>query len=168
MQEPETSELLIGHDEREWAFEALAAHLKAGRLTTEEYGERAETLNAARTRGEVHALFTDLPLPGPRFEDAPGRPAPSAAPTAAFSGEVSPVPVPVDGTTAPATPADDPAPLTTRERWARASVPLGAAAAVGLSFTTGQWALMFLMPPLAYAAKSVLRGGRPRPHSRPR
>lgn len=60
-------ELRIGDTERDDALRALGDHLAGGRLDAEEYGDRAARVTAARTRGELTALFTDLPQPHPRL-----------------------------------------------------------------------------------------------------
>ncbi|MGK5638690.1 hypothetical protein ACSNOK_10325, partial [Streptomyces sp. URMC 126] len=39
-------------------------------------------------------------------------------------------------------------------------VPIGAAAAAGASFATGNWLFMFLAPPIAFAADRLSRRGR--------
>lgn len=57
--------LRIGHDERTAACAALDAHLQAGRLDADEYGERYAQANLARTADELAALFVDLPAPHP-------------------------------------------------------------------------------------------------------
>jgi hypothetical protein len=72
--------LRIGNAERESAYAALSAHLDAGRLDIEEYGERYGRAGVARTRPELEALFTDLPAPHPVFEAAP-QPSWATAPT---------------------------------------------------------------------------------------
>lgn len=72
-------ELRIGDEEREAAVSALGEHYAAGRLTKEEYDERAERAFAARTHAQLLPLFADLPRPaaapgGARGADrAPGR-----------------------------------------------------------------------------------------------
>jgi hypothetical protein len=68
----------IGDTEREQALAALGEHMSAGRLDIDEYGERSAKVTAARTRGELLELFTDLPAPKPTF-GAPA-PKPAAAP----------------------------------------------------------------------------------------
>jgi hypothetical protein len=57
-------ELRIGRREREAAVRLLAAHLTEGRLETGEYEHRVETTLGARTRGDLRAIFADLPPPG--------------------------------------------------------------------------------------------------------
>ncbi|MEV5508602.1 DUF1707 SHOCT-like domain-containing protein [Streptomyces orinoci] len=119
----------IGHQEREQATEALTEHSRAGRLTIDEYGERLAAVQSAVTRDEVLAVFGDLPEPRPFGQPSSG----------------SEVAVP-EGT-AP----------TTGERLRRAVLPLGGAAAVGLTAATGDWLFMLCVPPVAYAVKSALR-----------
>lgn len=66
-------ELRIGDGEREAAVRALGEHYAAGRLTKEEFDERADAALAARTRSVLWPLFHDLPHP------ARQRPAPAPA-----------------------------------------------------------------------------------------
>ncbi|QFZ23261.1 DUF1707 SHOCT-like domain-containing protein [Saccharothrix syringae] len=60
-------EIRIGDAEREQALELLGTHLGEGRLTVDEFGERSARVATARTRGDLLALFADLPAPRPRF-----------------------------------------------------------------------------------------------------
>jgi DUF1707 SHOCT-like domain len=57
----------ISDDEREQAVRMLGEHMSVGRLDVEEYGERTARATAAKTRGELTSLFTDLPDPRPTF-----------------------------------------------------------------------------------------------------
>ena len=57
----EPSELRIGTAERQDAVEALGEHFAKGRLDTEEFEERTAAAYGARTAGELHELFRDLP-----------------------------------------------------------------------------------------------------------
>jgi hypothetical protein len=41
--------------------------MSAGRLNIDEYGERSAQVSTAKTRGELRALFADLPPPHPQF-----------------------------------------------------------------------------------------------------
>ena len=68
---PARPPLRIGTRERESAVAALGAHLDAGRLDADEYGERYAQASLARVRPELEALFTDLPAPHPIFEATP-------------------------------------------------------------------------------------------------
>jgi Domain of unknown function (DUF1707) len=80
MSAPYSSEALrIGTTEREAAGRALDAHLQAGRLDAEEYGERYARAMSARTRADLRPLFADLPAPHPEFADERRRPAWSRA-----------------------------------------------------------------------------------------
>ncbi|HWN28956.1 MAG TPA: DUF1707 domain-containing protein [Actinomycetospora sp.] len=60
----------IGTAEREAAMAALDAHLEAGRLDPEEYGERSARVTEARTADELEPLFADLPEPRPHVGSA--------------------------------------------------------------------------------------------------
>jgi hypothetical protein len=71
-------ELRIGDGEREAAVGALGEHYAAGRLTKEEFDERADAAWAARTRSALWPLFTDLPQPAASTRVPP--PAPPVAP----------------------------------------------------------------------------------------
>lgn len=51
----------IGDAERDAAVESLQEHMSLGRLTSEEFDERMSKALQARTRGDVAALFADLP-----------------------------------------------------------------------------------------------------------
>lgn len=57
-------ELRIGDAERDAAVSALGEHYAAGRLTTQEYDERADRAWAARTGSDLASLFEDLPEEG--------------------------------------------------------------------------------------------------------
>ncbi|WP_395658582.1 DUF1707 domain-containing protein [Nocardioides sp.] len=58
--------LRIGDADRERAAAELGEHYVQGRLTTDEHAERLDRIWAARTRGELAPVFTDLPgRPGP-------------------------------------------------------------------------------------------------------
>ncbi|HEX6195135.1 MAG TPA: DUF1707 domain-containing protein [Jiangellaceae bacterium] len=52
----------IGDTERDAAISALADHYAAGRLTKDEYDERADRANAARFDDDLKPLFADLPV----------------------------------------------------------------------------------------------------------
>lgn len=55
----------VGTSERNSAMKALDAHLEAGRLGVEEYGERSAKAANATVASELTELFTDLPAPHP-------------------------------------------------------------------------------------------------------
>ena len=69
-QPPGRPELRIGDDERSAAIAALGEHYALGRLTQEEYDERAARAWSARTRSELEPLFADLPHPQPTVPHA--------------------------------------------------------------------------------------------------
>ena len=54
-------DIRIGDAEREAAAAALGEHYAAGRLTKQEYDDRADVVWGARTAMDLHPLFTDLP-----------------------------------------------------------------------------------------------------------
>lgn len=51
----------VGDAERDAAAAELREHFASGRLTQDEMSERLEQAFAAKTRGDLHALMTDLP-----------------------------------------------------------------------------------------------------------
>lgn len=65
-------DLRVGDAERDAALAALGEHFAVGRLTREEYDERAEAVWTARTRGDLAVLFADLP-DGSRRRATPAR-----------------------------------------------------------------------------------------------
>jgi Domain of unknown function (DUF1707) len=60
----------ISSAERDEAITTLGTHLTTGRLELAEYEERCGRAAAARTRGELEELFTDLPAPHPDLSSA--------------------------------------------------------------------------------------------------
>lgn len=66
--------LRIGTQEREDVIRILGDHFAAGRLPIEEYEQRVTVAIEAQTRGEVRALFHDLPAPYPPFMAPPPTP----------------------------------------------------------------------------------------------
>ncbi|NIH85500.1 DUF1707 SHOCT-like domain-containing protein [Amycolatopsis granulosa] len=70
-------DLRLSDAERTEAMDALSEHVRTGRLDIDEFGIRSAKVAAARTRGDLAPLFTDLPAPRPRVldvEPAPARP----------------------------------------------------------------------------------------------
>jgi hypothetical protein len=82
--------LRISDAEREAAVSALGEHFAAGRLTREEYDERADRAVKARTAAEVSPLFTDLPAPHP-YAAAPRATPPAPRPTGSWPAYRPPV-----------------------------------------------------------------------------
>jgi hypothetical protein len=64
------AEIRISNAERDEAVSALGVHMSTGRLELAEYEERCGVAAVARTRGELEALFTDLPAPHPDLSSA--------------------------------------------------------------------------------------------------
>lgn len=76
-------ELRVGDAERRAAMRALDAHLEAGRLDVEAYGDRSAAASVAVYRTDLAVLFVDLPAPHPVLPRRPGEPAvPLPAPVA--------------------------------------------------------------------------------------
>lgn len=123
MADVQPSQIRIGDTERESALSALSEHMSAGRLDIDEYGDRTARVAAAKTRGELLELFTDLPAPQPTF----GTPMPQHVPE----------------------PEQPPAlaqrNFAMRQRLAASAVPLAALVAVALYFMVHFW-LVFLIP----------------------
>jgi hypothetical protein len=63
-------EMRVSDAEREAATAELQEHFASGRLDQEELNERLAAAFAAKTRGELNALFTDLPSSGHGWSDA--------------------------------------------------------------------------------------------------
>jgi hypothetical protein len=70
---PETR-IRVGDTERYEAAGALGEHFATGRLDQQEYDDRVQAAYAARTRGDLQALFTDLPAPAPFRPTQPATP----------------------------------------------------------------------------------------------
>jgi hypothetical protein len=84
-------DIRIGDTERQQALEVLGEHMKAGRIDVEEYGERSAKITTAKTRGELMAMFHDLPDPRPQFGVPMAMfPQPSRAPVRTWEGMVIP------------------------------------------------------------------------------
>jgi hypothetical protein len=72
-------EIRVSDAEREAAASELREHFASGRLDQEELDERLSRALTAKTRGDLNALFTDLPANGHSWANAgapsgPGRP----------------------------------------------------------------------------------------------
>ena len=131
--ESQDADLRIADSEREAAMAVLGEHMSAGRLNIDEYGERSAQVSTAKTRGELRALFTDLPAPHPQFGTGlpnfgTGMPTPGAAPIPAPGQQVA-------------------APINRRPLHAVIAglVPVAALVAVGLFLLTHLW-FFFLIP----------------------
>jgi hypothetical protein len=130
--------LRISDLDREAALQALGEHMSVGRIDLDEYGDRSAQVTTVKTRGELAAIFEDLPQPHPRLGDAPAPVQPEA------STAVSPK------KTKPGEPmvwADRPL----AQRLTAAAVPLAWILGIVLFFATGQLWYWFLLP-LAFTA----------------
>jgi hypothetical protein len=66
------NDMRVGDAEREAAAAELREHYASGRLTLDELNERIDKAFAAKTRGDLNVLMTDLPSRRPA--GAPGTP----------------------------------------------------------------------------------------------
>src|ERR1700677_1538625 len=57
-------EMRVGHEEREAVAAELREHYATGRLTLDELNERLDKAFAAKTKGDLNAIMTDLPSAG--------------------------------------------------------------------------------------------------------
>ena len=95
MTQPGAPEPRIGDAEREAAVTALGEHYAAGRLTKEEFDERADQAWAARTASGLWPLFADLPRPSSQQSARPVGPAGPAPRSFADRWWLGPVLTPV-------------------------------------------------------------------------
>ena len=85
-------DIRIGDTERQQALQVLGEHMSAGRIDIEEYGDRSAKITTAKTRGELMALFYDLPDPRPQFAAPMAMyPEPARTPARRWEGSVVPV-----------------------------------------------------------------------------
>ncbi len=121
MTEDQRAKIRVSDTEREDALGKLGEHMSSGRLDIDEYGERTAKVATAKTRGDVLALFEDLPDPRPTF----GQPAP---PARVGSGAIEP-----------------PRKRTLAEKIGPVAIPVvGVLAVVGLAFLLKVPFLLFL------------------------
>jgi hypothetical protein len=84
-------DIRVGDTERQQALQVLGEHMSAGRIDIDEYGERSAKITTAKTRGDLMALFYDLPDPRPQFATPVAMyPEPSNAPARRWEGAVVP------------------------------------------------------------------------------
>jgi hypothetical protein len=79
-----SDQLRIGDAEREHAASALGEHYATGRLSKDEYEERAEKVWASRFQSDLAPIFADLPSPWTRVRTPVRRPV-RTRPTPGFS-----------------------------------------------------------------------------------
>jgi hypothetical protein len=80
----------VGNTEREAAIEALNRHWQAGRLDPAEHERRTTAAYAAVTKGDLDALFADLPGGDPATRRSGTSPAPLQGEVVASPGEIAP------------------------------------------------------------------------------
>lgn len=141
-------DLRIGTAEREAAIRQLAFHANAGRLTADELAQRSAEVEAARTRGELDAIFADLP----EADAAPyGRTPADAPPAAAYPPVGMPGPVdapgPAAASAAPAPYAGDRPPATARLTAMSGTLALIAFLLCGFVLRGWAWAWVFFLVP---------------------
>ncbi|HEX6359407.1 DUF1707 domain-containing protein [Actinophytocola sp.] len=125
----------VSDAERDEAVTALWTHYESGRLLAAEHEERSARAAAAKTRGDLEALFVDLPAPHPDL---------SAAVTVKAADPDETTPTTRDETT-PATP-DETTPATRGETLAGAGLMVlvcGVVAATVLTVREGMWWTFF-------------------------
>ena len=134
--------LRVGDTERQAAIAALGEQWRAGRLDPAEHERRTTAAFAATTRGDLDALFADLP-------GAPDSAAGGGAPATPTGAAPTPL--------TPSSPAPEGAmSWLARNRGAvHTMVPL---IAVALFFLTKTW-VVFLLVPISYTLLGTLNGG---------
>lgn len=68
----------------------LGEHFGAGRLSVDEYEQRVDAVVTSTTRGDLRALFADLPAPYPPFMAPPVWAAPPPPPAPTYYGPPPP------------------------------------------------------------------------------
>ncbi|WP_370946672.1 DUF1707 domain-containing protein [Amycolatopsis sp. cg5] len=132
MNEVPSPQLRISDPEREAALQALGEHMSVGRIDLDEYGERSAQVTTAKTRGDLAAIFSDLPQPHPRL----GEDQPVAAPAPAPATAVQPVAQPGQ----PIAWTDRPL----NQRLVAGIIPVLFVAAIVLTVTVGAWWTFFI------------------------
>lgn len=148
----------VGNDERQAAIAVLGEHWRAGRLDPTEHERRTTVAYSATTRGDLDALFTDLP--------SGWDPGATGAPGAGLAvGSMSQAP------TAPT--GDGRGGLFPDGSWAAqhrdALMGVAPFAALALFFITKQWWMFLLIPVMGvvlYAGDGDSRGRRARNQAR--
>ncbi|EID53666.1 DUF1707 SHOCT-like domain-containing protein [Saccharomonospora xinjiangensis] len=110
--------------ERTQALDALAEHVRTGRLDLPEYDERSASVTSAKTRGDLAAVFADLPDPRPEV----------LGPAGTVERVPAAVPVPSLG-----------------RRLAAVAVPAATVLAVVLFFTLGRFGIFVFVLPIVVA-----------------
>jgi hypothetical protein len=81
--------LRISDADRDAAMELLSEHYSLGRLTKDEFDERADAVWSAKTRSDLSPVFADLPVSSP----SPPKSAGGAPPSPRRRWPIAPAPV---------------------------------------------------------------------------
>jgi hypothetical protein len=145
------ADLRIADSEREAALTVLGEHMSAGRLNIDEYGDRSARISTSRTRGELRALFADLPPPHPQFGQF-------GTPGGMRFGGATETPPSSTNTVAPQSEPVGPSRPSRPLRAVLAGVvPLAILVAVGLEVLTHVW-IFFLIPAVIMVFGSSIWG----------
>lgn len=138
-------QIRIGNTERDAALTSLGNHMRAGRLTPDEYSTRAGVVTNAVHRTDLNAVFSDLPGGGPSGTMAPVvDTGPSSYPAAAPSYP--------DQSGAVAQPAGAAVARRSGTNWVAIAGPVGFALFFVCGFVFNGWAwswLFFMLPALS-------------------
>lgn len=150
----------VGNTERDRALDALGDHMRAGRLTPDEYSARSSRVISAATAADLNSVFMDLPggfgalgatPPGPSSAVAPAASGyPSSGPTYPPPSYEHPNRVPA----AAAAPANNTGQPFDLQRWLPA---IGSASFIlffvcGFLFHGWAWSWLFFLVPGLLAA----------------
>lgn len=141
----------IGNTDRDAALTSLGNHMRAGRLSPDEYSTRAGLVTNAVNTTDLNAVFSDLPGGSPTGAVAQAPSAyPAAAPTYPTAGDVT------------SQPATAPVVRGSGTNWVAIAGPLGVILFFVCGFVFHGWAwswLFFLLPALlAVIGNNVRRG----------
>lgn len=140
------ADVRVSDAERFAALSALGEHLSTGRLDIAEYDERCGLATLARTRGQLEALFYDLPTPHPDLSAAT-RPArrPAAKQCVSRKEDLS-------------TPASQAFGLI-----GGMSVVFGVPAAIVLTIIAGAWWMFMVVPSIMFTAGGLSEAFKKKP-----
>lgn len=140
------SELRLSDAERQEALDALAEHVRTGRLELSEFDERSGQVSGAKYGKDIAPLFADLPDPRPSILGPRGRQDTPRGP-----GHGSPAPA---TSSAPADSAGTLRPW--QQKLASSAVPIAAVIAIVLLFTAKAWIAFLLPAVVAFAVGAMM------------
>lgn len=139
-------QIRIGNTERDAALTSLGNHMRAGRLTPDEYSARAGLVTNAVHRTDLNAVFSDLPGGGPTG---------AMAPLVATGPSSYPAPAPSypESGGAVAQPAAAPVARGSGTNWVAIAGPVGLVLffVCGFVFNGWAWSWLFFMLPALFA-----------------